>query len=214
MRYARYLRLEKYIAASDTGGIIERWRFGRRLLEDDAATTPAGNLRHGVLANLTGNASSRGYRLSEREIQYRLQAGRTYATEAEIRTASADFADWTELRNAGFPPVDVPPDALPFDPRDADEKARDAARELARRSGERGEQDQLALFDYFPDDKFTELTTLGELAKYAGEMAALTERYARKDRDRAAYLDSLIGAVNGDLGKTWAEAQAALDGAA
>lgn len=33
MRYTRYLRIEGHIAASDTGGIVERWRFGRRLLE-------------------------------------------------------------------------------------------------------------------------------------------------------------------------------------
>ena len=56
MRYARYLRYEKNIAASDKGGILERWSYGPRLLEDDTATTPAGNLRHGVLAKLVGNA--------------------------------------------------------------------------------------------------------------------------------------------------------------
>ena len=213
MRYARYLRYEKNIAASDKGGILERWSYGRRLLEDDTATTPAGNLRHGVLAKLVGNAAASGYRISEREIQRRLQCGRTYETEAQIRHAVADLETWHDLAAANFPAAEAEPGAEPFDPRDADEKARDAARELARRSGQHGEQDQLSLFDYFPDDKFTELSTLGELAKYAAEMAELTERYARKDRERAEYLARLIDAVGGDLGKTWEQAQAALDGA-
>lgn len=213
MRYARYLRLERYIAASDTGGIIERWKYGRRLLEDDTATTPAGNLKHGVLAKLIGNAAAQGFKLSEREVQYRLQAGRAYRTEVEIRTAGADFRDWTELRTAGFPAVEAPADAELFDPRDADERARDTARELARRS-QVGREAQLALFDYFPDDRFDETSTLAELMKYGAEMAELTQRYVQRDRERAAYLQRLIDAVGGDLSKTWAEADAVMELAA
>lgn len=209
MRYARYLRLEKYISASDTGAIIERWRYGRRLIEDDTATTPAGNLKHGVLSRLTTNAAARGYRLSEREIRYRLQCAKAYPTEAEIGTASADFGDWTGLRDAGFPAVEVPADAAPFDPRDADERARDTARVLARRTEADGTE-QLALFEYFPDDRFTELSTLAELAKYAEEMAELTDRFAQRDRDRAEYLARLIDAVGGDLSATWEQAEQAL----
>ena len=132
MRYARYLRYEKNIAASDTGGVLERWAFGRRLVEDDTATTPAGNLKHGVLAKLIGNAAASGYKIGEQEIQRRLRAGRTYATEAQIREALKDFANWDALARAGFPEVEMPADAEPYDPRDADEKARDAARILAR----------------------------------------------------------------------------------
>ncbi len=41
----------------------------------------------------------------------------------------------------------------------------------------------------------------------------MTERFARKDRERAEYLASLVDAVDGDMSKTWAEAQAALDAA-
>jgi hypothetical protein len=213
MRYARYLRYEKNIAASDTGGILERWSCGRRLLEDDTATTPAGNLKHGVLAKLIGNADAAGYKIGEREIQRRIQAARTYPTEAQIRLAIDGFGSWSDLYNAGFPEVDLPANAEPFDPRDADEKARDAARELARRSGQIGDQDQLTLFDYFPDDRFNETSTLAELAKYAAEMAELTERYQRRDEERAAYLACLVAAVNGDMGATWEEAHAALEDA-
>jgi hypothetical protein len=35
-------------------GVFLRWLFGRLLLADPAATTPAGNLRHGVLEQFTG----------------------------------------------------------------------------------------------------------------------------------------------------------------
>ena len=213
MRYARYLRLEKYITASDVGGIIERWKYGRRLLEDGEATTPAGNFKHGVLAKLVGQAQSSGYKLPEREIQRRLQCARTYASEAQIRRAADTFGTWSSLYDAGFPAVEMPAGAEPFDPRDADEKRRDAARELARH-GECGNETQLSLFDYFPDDKFDATSTLAELAKYAEEMAEMTERYARKDRERAAYLASLIEAVGGNLGATWEQAQAALYGGA
>jgi hypothetical protein len=214
MRYARYLRMEKLIAASDAASITVRWRYGRRLLEDDTATTPAGHLRNGVLAGLLADAASAGIKLSEREVNYRLKAGGAYRTEAEFRTARAEYGEWTALRTAGFPPVEVPADeadAGPFDPRDADERARDAARSLARHGKDEG---QLALFDYFPDDRFDETSTLAELAKYAEEMAVLTERFARRDRERAEYLKRLIDAVNGDMGATWAEADEALGKAA
>ncbi len=211
MRYARYLRLEKYISASDRGGILERWKYGRRLIEDDTATTPAGNLKHGVLDRLTSHATARGYKLSEREIQYRLQAAKAYPTEDEIRTAGADFSDWTSLREAGFPAVEAPADAEPYDPRDADERARDTARSLARRAEQDSEEEQLALFEYFPDDRFTEVSTLAELAKYAEEMADLTDRFAQRDRERAEYLKRLVDAVGGDMSATWEQAQQALD---
>lgn len=214
MRFARYLRMEKLIVAGDTAGITVRWRYGRRLLEDDTATTPAGHLRNGVLKGLLADAASAGIKLGEREINYRLKAGAAYLTEAEFRTARAEYGEWTALRAAGFPPVEVPADETdtePFDPRDADERARDAANALARRDAT--DSEQLPLFDHFPDERFDETSTLAELAKYAGEMAEMTERYARKDRERAAYLKRLVDAVNGDMGATWEEAHAALEDA-
>lgn len=51
MRYERYKRIDNAIKASDSGGIWERWRFGRRLLCDSDATTPAGNLRSAEVAH-------------------------------------------------------------------------------------------------------------------------------------------------------------------
>jgi hypothetical protein len=214
MRYARYLRMEKYIAASDTGGILERWRCGRRLLEDGDATTPAGNLKHGVLERLLTHARTAGYPITDREIQYRLRCARAYASEAEIRTACSDFKTWSDLRAASFPAVQVSleADTEPFDPRDADEKRRDAARELERREREEGGE-QIALFDHFPAERFDRLATIAELRKYADEMAGWTERQAEADRRRTAYVDRLSAAVAGDESKTWAEAHAALTAA-
>ena len=214
MRYTRYLRLEKHITASDAGGIIERWRFGSRLLADDRMTTPAGNLRHGVLARLIAEAKADGYILTEQEIQRRLRCARAYRSEAEILESAHGFRNWDELARAGFPPVQVPleADTDPYDPRDPDEKRRDAARELARIAEEEN-GGQLALFDHFPADRFDPLATLAELTKWACEMADWTERQAEADRKRLAYLKELTDAVNGDLGKTWEQAQAALDAA-
>lgn len=212
MKYARYLRYEKVIVAGDKGGIRRCWEYGRALLVDDAMTTPAGNLRNGVIDGLVTDAKRAGLKLSEREIQHRLQAGKTYPTEAQITHICASYETWGALRTAGFPFVEAPEDAEPFDPRKAEEHARDAARDLARH-GQAGDG-QLALFNYFPEERFDETSTLAELAKYADEMAVLTARFQRRDNERAAYLASLIAAVNGNMGATWEEAQAALDGAA
>lgn len=208
MRYARYLRMEKYIAASDSGGIIERWKFGRRLLEDGTATTPAGNLRHGVLDRLITHATTRGYKLSEREVRYRLECARAYETEAQIGTASADFGDWTSLRVAGFPPVEVAADGEPYDPRDADERERDLGRRLAR-AGHQDGFDSISA-DFWPTDTYGPLSTLAELAKYAEEMRELTQRFVRRDEERDRHLQALIAAVNGDLSVTWEAAETAL----
>jgi hypothetical protein len=197
MKYAGYLKHERNIAASDTGGVLERWSYGRRLLEDDTATTPAGNLRHGVLAILIGRARLRGYKIGDREIQRRLQAAKAYPTEAEIRQALTDFTTWDQLLNAGFPPVDAPADE-PADAQDGGEQD-----ERLAAPGE-----QLALF---PAEQFTRLSTLGELAKYADEQREYTEHMAARDARRYAYLQLLIAAVGGDMSATWEDAQQALD---
>jgi hypothetical protein len=212
MKYTRYLRLERHIAASDTGGIIERWRFGRRLLEDGEATTLNGNLRNGVRERLLADSAALGYAVSKSEFGYRMQCARAYATEAELSTALGQFPNWWQLIQAGFPPVQVPLDAdtEPFDPRDPGEKRRDAARELARIAEEEG-GGQLALFEHFPADQFGALATIAELRKYAEESAEWTERHARKDRERFEYLEKLSAAVGGDENATWEQAQAALD---
>jgi hypothetical protein len=195
----RYLQQERRIAASDSGGIWERWRWGLRLLADAGRITKNGNLKHGVLDEMT-----QGCKLSEREIQRRLACARAYPTEAQIRHAVTDLRTWHDLVEAGFPPFEAPPDEPSADPRDADERARDHAQQLAELAG-----GQLSLF---PDDMFGPLSTLAELAKYAEEMAELTARFAQRDAERAAYLAQLVDAANGDIGVTWEQAERLLRG--
>lgn len=212
MKYFRYLRLERAIAASDRGGILERWRWATRVLNDPQMVTPNGNLRHGKLAELIAEAKADGHDAAQREFQRRLQCARAYRSDAEIRRAADTFPNWSDLYDAGFPPVQVPLDAdtEPFDPRDPDEKRRDAAKELERAAREEADG-QLTLFDYFPAERFSHLSTLAELRKYAEEMAEWTERQADADKRRLAYVRQLLAAVQGDESQTWADAQAALD---
>lgn len=211
MRYTRYLRLEKNIAASDTGGILERWRFGRRLLMDDKATTPNGNLRHGVQDRLIADAAAAGYRLSKSEIQRRLQCARTYLTEAQITHAVGDFGAWRDLASAGFPPVETPPDAdlgEPYDPRDADEKWRDFRNQQERRERENPEQGALfELPEHFSHDTYSPRTPLSTLIAACDESERMTANFAKRDAERRAYVDELLDAAAGNVSMTWYEAE-------
>jgi hypothetical protein len=207
--YSPYTRHEKAIAAADRGGIRQRWEYARRLLCDPLATTPAGNLRNGVIAALIEAARKAGVKLSEREIQYRLRTGRTYPCASQITHICAAYESFGALRAADFPGVDAGPGEEPYDPRGAVEKARAIDQQLSLGGPE--DPAQLPLFEWFPDDRFDELATLAELRKYAEESARWTERHARKDQERFEYLERLSAAVGGDENKTWEEAQAALD---
>jgi hypothetical protein len=212
MRNSPYLKLERVIAASDRGGILERWRWAIRMLADPKMVTPNGHLRHGKLAELIAEAKADGITLTEQEIQRRFKCGRRYRSEAEIRESAHGFKNWDELARAGFPAVQVTLDAdmEPFDPRTPDEKRRDAAKAAARLAEEES-GGQLTLFDYFPAERFDPLATLAELRKYAVECDERTARHADADRRRHAYLDRLFAAVGGNENATWEQAQAALD---
>jgi hypothetical protein len=212
--FAAYGRLEKAIAAADTGTIRQRWEYGRRLLVDHTKTTESGNLRNGVIDGLIAAAARQGIKIGRREIQYRLQVAKTYPSEAEIAQPVARYGSWKEAIQSGFPPAEVPlgADTTPFDPRTPEEKARDAGEALDRARAKAS--GQLELFDYFNDTSFDELSTIAELRKYAASMSEWTERQAKRDRERLAYVDRLSAAVGGDESKTWAEADEALRGAA
>jgi hypothetical protein len=207
-RYGRYLRLEKNIAASDTGGILERWRYGRRLLSDGKATTPAGNLRHGVLAALIADAKADGYKLSEREIQYRIQCAKAYPSEGQIRNAVADFRVWRDLAAAGFPPVEVTDPGEPYDPRDADEKWRDFRNEQERRKAENPEQLAFELPQIFSHDTFGPRTQLADMVAACDVSEQMTANFVKYDAQRRAYVDELLTAAGGNDRMTWIEAEA------
>lgn len=103
MKTSPYLKLERRIASDERGGILQRWRFGRQLLD---AKTGRKQLPHGLIDAVIKAAERAGLKLSEREIQYRLKCAEAYETEAEVRTACADLGSWSDLREAGFPSVE------------------------------------------------------------------------------------------------------------
>ena len=213
MRYGRYLRLEKNIAASDTGGVRERWAYGCRLLADGTATTPNGNLKNGVRAGLVAESAARGHKLSEREISRRLQCAKMYPTEAQLCQALAQYGAWSDLAEANFPPVELPEGTdpgEPFDPRDADEKLRDANAELERRKAQNPEQ--LALWDWSPrysfqGDEHGPRSTLEQLYAACDVSERFTAGMAKYDADRRAYVDDMARECGGNLQASWFEGE-------
>lgn len=157
------------------------------------------SLRHGVTDQLVAAATAGGLKLSDREIRRRLQCARTYATEAQIGRAVADFGSWRDLSEANFPTYDAEPDEPPADHRTDAERDRDKGRALLDAVGEQG-----ALF---PLDQFEPVTaTLKDLQAYTGQMEELTERFRARDRKRRAYVDRLIEVADGDLSMLWLDA--------
>ena len=202
MRLTRYAKLEKAIASGDGVGITERWHYGHVLLRDDERVTPAGNLRDGQISKLIEAAQTAGRVLSRREIQYRLQAARTYPTEAQLRKVLAQLETWWDLIQANFPAVEAPDGAEPYDPRTGQPKPRSSAGANALPSAH---YEQTELFPKHDGD-----ATLADLAAYQREMRDLTARFAARDNERAEYLDRLIAAAGGDLTWTLAEAVMAM----
>ena len=205
MRVAQYMQQEKHIAAADSGGIRERWLWGLRLLADAEKVTPAGGLRNGVIETLTTAAEKRGLKtLSRREIQWRLQLAKAYPTDAQLRTACAQFESWSALREAGFPPFEAPPDEPAADHRTDAEKTHDRARQLAGMTDPQG--------TLFPLNQFEPAeATLKDLKDYADEQSDITDRFVARDAERREYLDGLIDAAGDDLSWTWQQAHEAWD---
>jgi hypothetical protein len=204
MKTTQYVRQEKAIAAADSGGIRQRWLWGLRLLRDPDAMSSEKSLRNGIAEQLIAAAKAAGLKLSEREIQYRLQCARAYPTEAEIANACAEFEEWSDLRKAGFPTYEVAEGEPLADHRTDAERKRDHARALLDLIGEQG--------SLFPLDQFEPVsTTLKELREYAEEMAELTARFAARDDARSAYLDELEKAADGDLSTVWQDAHSRLE---
>jgi hypothetical protein len=201
MKTSQYVRQEKAIASADSGSIRERWLWGLRLLRDPEAFAPGSTqLKPGRADELVAAAKKAGLKkLTVREIQFRLQCARAYSTEAQIANLSSQFESWTELRRAGFPPVEVDPDEPSADHRTQAERDHDHARALVDLIGDQG-----ALFplrDFEPV-----VTTLKELVEYADQQEELTARFVEHGKKRRGYLNDLIDAAGGDLSVTWREA--------
>jgi hypothetical protein len=157
MHYRPYDRIEQRILNADTGSTYLRWKWGRLVLSDPDLIHPNGRLKHGATDDLIAKAWAHGSKLSRAEAQRRLQAARTYQTEAEIASVLGQFANWWALIQAGFPTAEVPPDAPetplfdapesmpegtfteeasegpePYDPRPPYKRRDDAERQLSR----------------------------------------------------------------------------------
>lgn len=197
MKTTQYIRQERAISASAIADIRERWLWGLRLLRDPDAFAPgSAQLKPGRADELIKAAKAAGFKLSEREIRYRLQCARAYPTEAQIRHACAEFEDWSELRAAGFPAFEAPDGELPADHRTDAERKRDRARAIADLIGEQGALFPLDTFE--PNE-----TTLKDLADYAEQQEELTARFVAHGQKRRAYLERLIVAADNDLSMTW-----------
>ena len=206
MRVSQYVSQERAIRAADTNGIRERWLFGLRVLNDPDLMSPGGGgLRHGVLAQLVEAAAKRGMKLSEREVRRRIQCARAYPTEAQIGHAVADFRTWRDLSTANFPEYEVPAGEPLADWRTDAERKRANAAALLDHVGQQG-----VLFPLSDFEPAT--TTLKDLVEYAAEQAAITERFAARDTERADYLKRLLVAVGADLSATWEVAHRAAFG--
>lgn len=200
MKTTQYIRIERAISAAATNDIHERWIWGLRLLRDPDAFAPGSSqLKPGRADELVRAAKAARFRLSEREIQYRLRAARAYPTESQIAQAAAEFSNWTALVGNGFPAFEAPEGEPPADHRTEAERQRDHARALTDLLGEQGTL--FPLRDFEPNE-----TPLKVLAAYAEEMAELTARFAARDGQRQAYLAQLIEAAGGDLSTTWQDA--------
>lgn len=196
-----YRSLQKAIARGDVNGIEIRWEYGHRILADPKKMSASGkSLRHGALESLIADAKAVGSELSEREIRRRIQCARMYPTRAQIGQAMADFGSWTELVEAGFPPIEVHETPSPDDVLDSIEQSPIPPADI----------EQLSMFPEIVNDVPLERATLRQLRRYAEQMRKMTDSYARRDEKRSEHLDALEAAVGGDLEVTYAEAVAAL----
>lgn len=185
MRYERYKRIDNAIKASDSGGIWERWRYGRRLVCDDQMTTPKGNLRDGKMEWLIRHSGA-----SRREIQHRLQCAKAYPQESQLRTASAQYGSWFALREAGFPPVSATEGERPYNPLETDEIVQQQEK-ATRRAAEDAQYDDGALI---PRDAFPDSTPMPEIDRWTDQELELQARGMGRAQRRRFYVDGLIKA--------------------
>jgi hypothetical protein len=204
MKLTQYTAREGQIRTADSGGIRQRWLWGLRLLADQEKIAPAGGLKHGVADALVQAATKRGYKLSDREIRWRLQCARTYKTEAQIGNAVTDFETWHDLIQAGFPGYEAPAGEPLADWRTESERTRDHNRAWLDASN--------GMDAMFPLSQFEPVeTTLEDLENYMKDSLAIHESivagFEHTHAKRREYLDRLEAAVDGDLSATWQEAQ-------
>jgi hypothetical protein len=189
MRYERYKRIDNAIKASDSGGIWERWRYGRRCVCDDKMTTSNGSMLDGKLDWLVRRSGA-----SRREIQRRLQCARTYPQESQLRQILAQFRTWDDLHRANFPPVPATEGERPYNPLETDEIIQQQ-NNATRRATEDAQYDDGALI---PRDAFPDSTPMPEIDRWTDQELELQARGMGRAQRRRVYVDSLIKAGGDD----------------
>ena len=201
MKLAQYLKDEKIIGLADETGIIERWRWGRRLVCDDEKWTETGQrrLRDGVRSRLRKQAEDAGMALSESEINYRIQCANAYPKKSMVLSAAGHHGSWRALCDAAFPAFSSDNSEPDYDPR--------SERTRQRPKPDNPLPEQHRPRELFPPEKFGPASTIGELSAYAQEMRELTERFAARDEARDRYLSTLRAKAGVTDDTAWADAE-------
>ena len=86
-----YVEIDKRIDGAEHDGIMQRWEFGRHLLEERDAhggnQLPKGRLTHLVRAT----------KKSERELRYRMQFAELHDTKQKVGKVLPSFKSWHEI---------------------------------------------------------------------------------------------------------------------
>lgn len=233
MKYRKFDRLEQQIHGTGSASIKLRWKWGRLVLCDEEFTDPNGRLRWGAINELMAKAAARGWKLSRREVQYRVECARAYLTEAEIAHVCAQFEYWGDLRSAGFPPVEVASESAPqepeepHDPRPPYEKRDAAVRQLNRilKSPEANGQEPLPgmrmFLPGFSPDTVGRETVFREAFKIhhyicqevTPQLRQAADRAEREDEEREEKLNRMFDAVGRNPEASLGEAEDMLLGA-
>ncbi len=178
-----YLKLESRILRDEQGGILDRWKYGRECLK---AKKGRQKLPDGFIADRLAEAERAGLKLSEREIQYRVQCAEVYGHDRQIRSSAAELGSWRALCDAGFPVVDVDESTDP--------------EEIAAAAGISTE----------PPDSFEQLVLIpgfGETIKVRGRTIPIAEATVG---DAKTYRET-YRQIHANFGKTLAQIEAAVE---
>lgn len=107
MTISPLIKLERRIARGEQAPVIDRWHYGRQVLESRVGRQ---RLPQGMIADLVAAAVKAGFKVTEREIQYRISFAEAYETITVAERAVRLFGSWTALRDAGFPAMEADPD--------------------------------------------------------------------------------------------------------
>lgn len=209
MKLAAYTRDERVIGLADRSGIMERWRWGRRIVCDDEKWTKTGQrrLRDGVAARLRAQAEAAGLALSETEIKNRISCANAYPKESMVVRAADSQHSWTALCEQRFPKQSADHSEPDFNPWETAHPKKPTRSLLPEDPGPKG----YTLPELWDPAKFGPQSTIRELEDHAIEQEGITERFAARDAARKRWLVKLKRAAGGNLDATLADLQDELD---